>query len=280
MTLHIYNDLVQGTDEWLAARRGIVTASVVGQLITVGPAPATSVACSECGAGAGAPCVSRARREPSPIKTVHGTRVAPPDAPPVIEVAHNDTARALTTYLAAERITGWSDPVFVTNDMLRGTLDEPVARDLYSEHFAPVHEVGFMVRDFVVMNEEHSEVTFALGYSPDGLVGDDGLIEIKSRRQKKHLATILADQVPAENMAQIQAGLLVSGRAWCDYVSYCSGMPLWRKRVEPDEQWFKAITDAAAQLEQTAAHIVATYHRAVAGLPATERIDHFADLEV
>lgn len=280
MTLHIYNDLVQGTDEWLAARRGIVTASVAGQLITVGPAPATSVACPECGAGAGAPCVSRARKERSPIKTTHAVRTPWPDAPPVIEVAHNDTARALTTYLAAERITGWSDPVFVTNDMLRGTLDEPVARDLYSEHFAPVHEVGFMVRDFVVMNEEHSEVTFAIGYSPDGLVGDDGLIEIKSRRQKKHLATILADQVPAENMAQIQAGLLVSGRAWCDYVSYCSGMPLWRKRVEPDEQWFKAITDAAAQLEQTAAHIVATYHRAVAGLPATERIDHDMEIRV
>jgi len=280
MTLHVYTDLEQGSDEWLTARLGIVTASVVGQLISTRAPNGSTYDCPECGAEPDAPCISRARREPAPIKTLHSTRVAPPDAKPVVEVADNDTSRALSTYLAAERITGWPDPVFVTNDMLRGTLDEPIARDLYSEHFAPVHEVGFMVRDFVVMNEEHSEVTFSIGYSPDGLVGDDGLIEIKSRRQKKHLATILADQVPAENMAQIQAGLLVSGRQWCDYVSYCSGMPLWPKRVYPDEQWFDAITDAAAQFEQTAAHIVATYHRAVAGLPATERIDHFADLEV
>jgi hypothetical protein len=75
---------------------------------------------------------------------------------------------------------------------------------------------------------------FSLGYSPDGLVGDDGLIEVKCRRQKKHLQTILADEVPPENMAQLQCGLLVSGREWIDYVSYCGGMPMYVKRVYPD----------------------------------------------
>ena len=219
MSLHIYNDLEQGSEEWLAARRGIVTASVVGQLIT-------------------------AR---------------------TIKPADNDISRALTTLLVAERITGWSDPVFVNNDMLRGTLDEPIARDLYSEQHAKAVEVGFMVRD---------DRGFPIGYSPDGLVGDDGLIEIKSRRQKKHLTTILTDTVPAENMAQIQAGLLVSGRDWCDYVSYCGGMPLWVIRVHPDERWHAAIVAAVQQFETTAAEMVADYHARTAGRPATERIDY------
>lgn len=272
MPLHVYDDLEQGSDEWLAARRGIVTASVVGQLITVGaPSPMTSP-CVTCDAPAGEPCVSVARKDRAPIKTMHPTRIPAHDAPPTIEPAYTDTSIALTTLLAAERITGWSDPVFVSNDMLRGTLDEPIARDLYAEHYAPVTEVGFMVLDASTPTQQ-----WRLGYSPDGLVGDDGLIEIKSRRQKKHLQTILTNKVPAENMAQIQAGLLVSGRDWCDYVSYCGGMPLWTIRVRPDERWFDAIDAAVRQFETTAADIVTTYHAAVAGRPATERIDHFQE---
>ena len=216
MSLRTYPDLIQGTDEWLDIRRGMVTASVVGQLVT----------------------------------------------PKTIKPASNDTSRALIALLAAERITGWTDPVYVSDDMMRGTLDEPVARDLYSQHYRPVVECGFMVRE---------GDGWRLGYSPDGLVGDDGLIEIKSRRAKKHLATILADEVPVENLAQIQAGLLVSGRAWCDYVSYCGGMPMWVKRVEPDERWHEAITEAVTAFETTAAQMVSTYTERTAGLPATER---------
>jgi predicted phage-related endonuclease len=124
--------------------------------------------------------------------------------------------------------------------MLRGIEDEPRAVEVYSEHFAPVTTVGFMVRD---------DWGFSIGYSPDGLVGEDGLIEVKSRRAKKHLQTILADEVPAENMAQLQCGLLVSGRKWLDYVSYSGGMPLYVKRVEPDQRWFDAIVEAVEGFE-------------------------------
>jgi len=217
MSLHIYRELEQGTDEWLEARRGIVTASVVGQLVTA--------------------------------KT--------------IKPADNDYSRALTMTLAAERITGWSDPVYVNQDMMRGTFEEPIARDAYAQHMGvDVEEIGFMVRD---------DSGFRLGYSPDGLVGDDGLIEIKSRRQKKHLQTILADAVPAENMAQIQCGLLVSGRQWCDYVSFCGGMPLYVKRVTPDKRWRDAILAAVNTCEENIAQIVATYTERTAGMPLTER---------
>lgn len=225
MTLHVYEDLEQGTPEWLDARRGIITASVVGLLITA--------------------------------KT--------------IKPASNDTSRGLIATLVAERITGHVEPIQESADMLRGTLDEPYAREVYSEHYAQAEEVGFMVREFD---------GYKVGYSPDGLVGDDGLIEIKSRRQKKQLATILADEVPAENMAQIQCGLLVSGREWLDYVSYSGGMPLYVKRVLPDPKWFDAIKEAAAAFEASAAEMLTTYAAAIEGRPETERIDHFAEMSI
>ena len=222
MSLHLINNVEQGSDEWLAMRRGMVTASVVGQLITA--------------------------------KT--------------IKPAANDYSRALTLNLVAERITGHTEPVFVNADMMRGNMDEPIARDLYSGYKALAVEIGFMVRD---------DWGFQIGYSPDGLVGDDGLIEIKSRRAKKHLSTILADQVPIENMAQIQAGLLVSGRDWLDYVSFSGGLPLYVKRVKPSGRWFDAIVEAVAMFETNAAEMATTFAERTAGMPLTERIDYFPE---
>lgn len=216
MTLHIYDQLEQGSPEWHDQRRGMVTASVVGRLVT-----------------------------------------------PTLKVAANDTSRALTTTLVAERITGWTEDTPMTSDMWRGVECEPLARDLYSIHHQAATEVGFMVRD---------DWGFELGYSPDGLVGDDGLIEIKAPRAKTHLNTILNNQVPAHYMAQLQAGLLVSGRNWIDFVSYCGGMPLFVKRVEPDPAWHTAIVAAVETFEQTATEMVTRYRAAVAGLPETERI--------
>lgn len=216
MTLTVHPHLIQGSEEWLKQRLGIVTASVVGKLITTKK----------------------------------------------LEPADNQDSRGLTMLLAAERITGWSDPTFISDDMLRGMDDEPVARDVYREHYAPVDEVGFMTED---------RWGFQIGYSPDGLVGDDGLIEIKSRRSKTQLATILADEVPVENMAQLQCGLLVSGRQWIDYVSYCGGMPLYTKRVLPDEKWHAAIVAAVEMFEKTYAELIAQYNLATIGRPPTER---------
>ncbi|QCB93326.1 lambda exonuclease family protein [Cellulomonas shaoxiangyii] len=272
MSVHILDHLIQGTDEWLEARRGIVTASVVGQLVTTTHPDATEVGCPDCGAEVYNPCVSRARKAvAAPIKSFHASRVAlAQDLEPVIVLANNDTSRALTTLLAAERITGWSNPVYVNRDMERGTYEEPIAREAYAQHTGvDVAEVGFMVR---------AEHDWRLGYSPDGLVGDDGLIEIKSRRAKAQVATVLADAVPAGNMAQIQAGLLVSGRAWCDYVSFCGGLPLYVKRVYPDLRWFEVITAAARLFEINAAHIVATFTERTTGMPLTERTNFDLDL--
>lgn len=210
-------DLIQGTDEWHDQRRGIVTASVVGRLLT-------------------------------------STR----------KVASNDTSRTLLAQLVAERITGWTDPVFVSDDMLRGHDDEPRAIQAYVDLTGvEVATTGFMVRN---------DWGFDIGYSPDGLVGEHGLVEVKSRRAKKQLQTIVDDEVPAENMAQLQCGLLVSGREWIDYVSYCGGMPLFMARVFPDPEWFEAIVVAVTSFELAASLMTEQYEAAVEGLPVTERV--------
>lgn len=270
MSITVRTDLVQGSPEWLDARRGMVTASMVGQLISVESADPLAVDCPTCHAIAFEACISTARKAPTPIKTAHPARShAAAELPPVYKPATGDTAKSLTALLVAERITGWSDPVFVSADMMRGKLDEPLARDLYSKTYSEVTEAGLIIRD---------DWGFPIGYSPDGLVGEDGLIEIKSRRSKKQLTTILADEVPPDDMAQCQAGLLVSGRRWCDYISYAGGMPMWRKRVYPDPAWQGAIVGAVRLFEHTAAQMVATYTERVEGLPATERATY--DLEM
>lgn len=217
MTLTVYPDVIQGSDDWLDQRRGLVTASVVGQLVT----------------------------------------------PKTLKIAANDKSRAIVAQLVAERITGYTDPTYISDDMLRGHDEEAQAREKYAEVYAPVREVGFLLR---------TEDTWKLGYSPDGLIGDDGLIEVKAPRAKGHLSTILADEVPAEHMAQCQAGLLVSGREWLDFVSFSGGMPMWHKRVYPDPVWQDAIVAAVEQFEAAAVEMIADYLAKTEGLPATERI--------
>lgn len=265
MSLHVLPDLIQGSEEWHAQRRGLVTASVVGKLISVGPPNAIAVPCVTCAAPADAPCISATRKTPTPIKTLHDARTAAAATlPPIYSTATGDDARNLTLTLAAERIAGWTEQTAMTSDMWRGVEAEPFARDIYSGHYGEATEIGFMVRE---------EDDWRLGYSPDGLVGDDGLIEIKAPRAKTHVRTILADEVPARYMPQLQAGLLVSGRAWIDFVSYVGGLPLYRKRVEPDPVWFSAITAACIAFEANATQIVADYQARTKGLPMTDRID-------
>jgi hypothetical protein len=271
MTLHTYPELEQGSEEWLQARCGILTASVIGQLVSSRQPTALETDCPECGAEANGPCLGK--RSPEPIKTLHPARAAAARELDRVITADvtSETALGLIMTLAAERITGFVEPTLQSRAMERGQLDEPYARDAYSTHHARVTELGFMVREFD---------GFRIGFSPDGLVGDEGLIEIKSRTQKIQLRTVLADEVPAENIAQLQTGLLVSGCDWIDYNSYCGGMKLWTKRVYPDPAWQAAIIDAANQAETIIANMVSDYLTATAGMPDTERVIHFPELEI
>ncbi len=219
-TLEVMPDVEQRSDEWYDQRRGMVTASAVGQLLT----------------------------------------------PKTLKLADNDNARGLVALLAAERITGRTEDTYQSLDMLRGVEEEPFAIDAYSAHNrVAVEACGFMVRNW--------GNGFRLGYSPDGLVLDTGLIEVKSRRSKVHVQHVIAGKIPPEHMAQCQAGLLVSGRKWIDYVSFSGGLHLWTARAAPDPRWFAAIASAVESFERSVADTVAAYFHAVEGLPLTERVD-------
>lgn len=226
MTLHIYEELEQGTPEWLEARLGLVTASVMGKLVTA--------------------------------KT--------------LKPANNDESRGLTAQLVAERITGWSDPSYFNQDMQRGHDIEPIARDWYSQRGGvQVDEIGFMVRE-IDLDFTRDVGQIRIGYSPDGLIGDDGLLEVKAPRAKTHLLTHLAGDVPAYHMAQLQTGLLVSGRAWVDFVSYYAGLSPFVKRVHRDDRWADAITEAVERFELTADAMQSDFASATADIPTTERL--------
>lgn len=266
MTLTTYPDIEQRTPQWDQLRCGIVTASTIGRLVTTRRPTPTTYPCDDCDAQPGDPCVSKARTTPTPIKTVHPARTAAADADPtrIPTLADDATIHTVAAVLAAERLTGWAEDTPTTADMWRGIDLEPIARDTYNRHHQPTTELGFMIR---------AEDDWRLGYSPDGLIGDTGLIEIKAPRAKGQIIAVLADEVPAVHMGQIQAGLLVSGRAWCDFIPYVGGLPLWVKRILPDPLWHDAIVAACRQVETVTAQMVTDYHTKTAGLPATERYD-------
>jgi predicted phage-related endonuclease len=181
---------------------------------------------------------------------------------PTGKAAENDKARAHLYELAAQRITGEIEPQYVSDAMLRGYADEIVAREIYREKIAPVAECGFVTRRV-------GRAT--VGYSPDGLVGDDGLIEIKSRAARYQVQTILADDVPAEYLPQLHTALLVTGRAWIDFVSYSAGLPLFVRRVEPDDQWRARIADAVSTAEARIEVMVGDFETASRGMIPTDR---------
>ena len=179
-----------------------------------------------------------------------------------IKPAMNDRSRGLCQTLIAERVTGHVEPVHPNRAMTRGTLLEPEARRIYAAQTGQdVDEVGFARLD---------TDTYTLGSSPDGLVGETGGIEIKSPSAKVHVSTVLSGAIPDYNRAQVQAFLHVTGRDWCDFISYYPGEPLFIIRDHPDPRWQNAIRSAAEQFEETARSAVARYETATHGLPATE----------
>lgn len=181
---------------------------------------------------------------------------------PTLKTADNKEQRTHLYELLSQRITNYVEPEYISDDMLRGNDDEDEARKLYAKIYGDVGQVGFITND---------SLGFKIGYSPDGLVGDHGLIEIKSRRQKFQTRTFIEDVTPAEFMLQIQAGLFVSGRVWCDFVSYCGGMPLFVKRVERDEKMIAAITTAATAFEASLNEKLEIYRQRTLNLQPTKR---------
>ena len=221
MGITTHENLLQGSDEWLAARLGLITASEMKLLVT-----------------------------------------------PTLKIADNEKTRAHIYELAAQRISQYVEPTYVGDDMLRGMDDEIEARAIYSANVAALQTVGFITND---------KWGFTLGYSPDALVGDNGLIEIKSRRQglqvKSMVECFSGGTIPAEYMLQVQTGLLVSERDWLDFVSYSGGLHMAVVRVWPDDAIQSAILEACEAAEEKIADAIAQYHATVAasGFVPTER---------
>ncbi len=180
-----------------------------------------------------------------------------------LKIADNDTVRQMAYEFAAQQEMKHVEPTFPNYQMRRGHLEEVLARDVYSEFYSPVTEVGFVTND---------KDGFVVGYSPDGLVNNDGLIEIKSRIQKHQVKTIVNGVVPAEYMLQMQTGLYVTERKWCDFVSYSNGMPLFVKRVEPDAEIQEKIKEAIGLFYARVDEIRTAFRDESSGLVMTDRV--------
>jgi hypothetical protein len=212
MTITIYeitDDFYQGGEAWMAARRGMLTASEMDL------------------------CISPAN----------------------LDATNNDKVRAHVFELAAQRVTGYVEPSYIGDDMLRGIDDEEYAIAHYEKSYRPVRRVGFITND---------KWGFKIGYSPDALVGDRGVIEVKSKKQSKQLRVIVEGVLPQEHLIQVQTGLLVSERDECDFISYSGGMPMMTLNVKADYRVQEAIVRAAAAFEEKVREVMGRYRDALA----------------
>lgn len=135
-----------------------------------------------------------------------------------------------------EILTGEIAEHYISPEMQWGTEHEPTARTSYEIKTGNlVEEVGFII---------HPEIE-SLGASPDGLVGVDGMVEIKCPKTATHIETIMTGKIKPDYIYQMQTGLIVTGRKWCDFVSYDPRLPspqdLYVQRVERDEAVIKEI---------------------------------------
>lgn len=190
---------------------------------------------------------------------------------PTLKRADNDKSRQHLWELAAQRISNYVEPSYISDDMLRGHEEEFYARQIYSEQIAPVTECGFVTND---------QWGFTLGCSPDGLIGGDGLLECKSRRQKYQIQTIVEHwrdgTAPTDYMLQVQSAMLVTGRKWCDLVSYSGGLPMIPMRIERDDKICAAIEEACADAEAKIAVIIEDFFAAVEArklIPTERRVE-------
>lgn len=128
--------------------------------------------------------------------------------------AFGEPAKSYALQLALEQVTGRKSGVSFTNaHMERGHEQEPIARELYEhENFVTVTNGGFFAGD-------------EWGSSPDGLVGDDGIIEIKSVISTTHYATLKRNAHDPAYHWQLMGHLHATGREWVDFISYCADFP-------------------------------------------------------
>ena len=152
-------------------------------------------------------------------------------------LSKGETRKTYMYELLAERLNGKQDS-FTNEHMLRGIELEPEAKAAYSiETGVFIDDVGFV---------EHPSIP-NFGASPDGLVGNDGLIETKCPKLTTHLKTISDEKIKSEYLYQMQTQMACTGRKWCDFVSYYPALgenSLFIKRIEADQVMIAEIEQA------------------------------------
>jgi putative phage-type endonuclease len=185
-------DVIQGTDEWLAMRAGMFTASRAKVL----------------------------------TKTKAGK--------------YSEKRDSYLMEVVMGRLTGLNPEAYVSAAMEWGIQNEPLAKAAYENLKDVVVEPG----GFAI----HPKIEF-FGASPDGLIGNDGLLECKCPNTVTHLEYLLAGVVPDDYKPQMLAQMACTGRQWCDFVSYDPRLPkklrLFVKRLERDE---KAISEMESEV--------------------------------
>ena len=168
------------------------------------------------------------------IGKVTASRVA--DVIAKTKTGYSATRDNYMAQLICERLTGLKGESFTNAAMQHGTDTEPLARAAYEAlQDVLVDEVVFV---------PHPTIQMA-GASPDGLVGDDGLLEIKCPNTATHIETLLSQTVPGKYNTQMQFQMACTGRQWCDFVSFDNRLPaelqLFVKRVPRDEVFIRLI---------------------------------------
>lgn len=144
--------------------------------------------------------------------------------------------------LICERLTNQKGESFTNAAMQHGTETEPLARAAYEAlKDVLVDEVGFI---------PHPKILMA-GASPDGLIGDNGLLEIKCPNTATHIDTLLSETVPGKYNTQMQFQMACTDREWCDFVSFDNRLPtelqLFVKRVPRDNVFIRLIEGEIVQ---------------------------------
>lgn len=163
----------------------------------------------------------------------------------VLSKGEGKTRKAYINRLAAEIITGEPLETFKSMEMERGHAMEAEARDLYCFRTgAQIKQVGFVKSG-------------RKGCSPDALIGDDGILEIKTQRGDLLIETLAKDEFPKEHIAQCQGALWITGRSYVDIAVYWPRMPLFVKRLVRDEAYIQRLATEVATFARELDLIVA-----------------------
>ena len=187
--------------------------------------------------------------------------------PKTREISKGFTETAFFRKKLLERVTGMISDACDTNEpykseaMLQGHSDEDWALNNYVEHFEEINRVGFILL-------ENKDLNYKIGFSPDAIT-EDYFIEVKSRAPELHLQTLYTGKVPDEFMAQIQAGLLVTGFKYAKFISWPrmsqelaekSPMQAIVINVYRSEEYIAKIEEAAVAFEKEIAEQVNDYY--------------------